>query len=216
MPMIQRLAHLIRRPHSSLYSLVPPSDRQIKAFIGSQQGKPYSYPEVGRTRNGPQEIMPPLPPQYRMLYRRFHLGRGEKKYQKAKQAFLQWGMFALDWVRVHPETPGMDEQTLVGIVSHVFGLWTVNVCRIVYCIDEPSGSVVRFGCGYGTLPGHAIRGEEKMMITLDQNSGEVSYEIFSFSMPNQLVAKLAPFQLRLLQKRFVRESGHRMRQFCRD
>jgi phosphatidylserine/phosphatidylglycerophosphate/cardiolipin synthase-like enzyme len=51
----------------------------------------------------------------------------------------------------------------------------VNLCRVVYVIDEPDGPIARFGFAYGTLPGHAVAGEELFLATWDRATDEVRF-----------------------------------------
>jgi uncharacterized protein (UPF0548 family) len=204
---------MIRNPNKAMFSLIKPSHKKIIEFLHSQEGKHFTYPEVGFTKSGPLLPDHQLSKHYRLVHHRFHLGQGEKLYENAKAAFLRWDMFSLGWVSVHqPNTP-MVPESLVAIVSHVIGVWSINVCRIIYILDD-DGEIVRFGFGYGTLPGHAIRGEERMTVEFNRKSGAVHFEISSFSTESQLIAKISSFHLRSLQDRFAREAGSRMRHFA--
>ncbi|MBF0454117.1 MAG: DUF1990 domain-containing protein [Magnetococcales bacterium] len=206
---------MIRNPNKAMFSLLKPSTYKIEAFIRSQQGEPFTYPEVGCTRDGPLPLDHPLSKQYRLVNHRFSLGEGEATFERAKKAFRRWGMFSLDWVKIHPPNTSMDVGSLIGIVSHVMGVWSINVCRVIYRLDEENGPVARFGIGYGTLPGHAIRGEERMVVEWDRERDEVFFEMVSFSVESQLIAKVSSFHLRALQDRFARESARQMRHFAR-
>lgn len=80
----------------------------------------------------------------------------------------------------------------------------MNACRIVYVVDERAERV-RFGFGYGTLRGHAERGEESFIVEWDQRDDSVWYEIFAVSRPGPL-ARLGYFYARKLQRRFAQDS----------
>ena len=205
---------MIRNPNSAMFSIVKPTARKIDAFLRSQQDKSFTYPEAGLSRNGPLAASHPIAKHYRLVHRRFHLGQGRKIYQSAKNTFQRWGMFELGWVHIHPADTPMLVGSQVGIISHVMGIWSINVCRIIYIVDD-DGPIVRFGFGYGTLPGHAIRGEERMTIEFNRESEAVHYEIFSFSTESQLIAKITSFHLHSLQNRFARESSRRMQSLVR-
>ena len=90
-----------------------------------------------------------------------------------------------------------------------FGFWWFNACRIVYLIDD-TGPVTRFGFAYGTLPGHAERGEERFLIEWDQSDGSVWYDILAFSRPRHVLARLGYPLTRRLQKQFARDSATAM------
>jgi uncharacterized protein (UPF0548 family) len=90
------------------------------------------------------------------------------------------------------------------VIKH-FGFWSLNCCKIVYVIDE-DGPIRRFGFAYGTLPEHAEQGEERFGVEWVRSSDLVRYEIFSFSRPANLAAKIAYPLVRGLQNRFLRHS----------
>ncbi|MBF0380482.1 MAG: DUF1990 domain-containing protein [Magnetococcales bacterium] len=203
---------MIHNPDKAMFSVIKPTPRKISSFINSQENKPFTYDEVGISKDGPLSEDHPIANNFKLINRQFNIGEGEKSYQSAKKAFIRWGMFDLDWVNVKPTTP-MKEDYLFGIVSHVMGVWSVNVCKIIYLIDD-SGPIERFGLGYGTLPGHAICGEERLTVAFNQETGKVSYDIFSFSTESQLIAKISSFHLRTLQNRFANASARRMRYFA--
>jgi uncharacterized protein (UPF0548 family) len=91
----------------------------------------------------------------------------------------QWQHFDLGWVRVaNPETP-IAPGEVVAVEVHALGLWSVNLSRILYVIDEPN----RFGFAYGTTPLHAERGEERFLLKYDPDSGNLSYDLLAISQP---------------------------------
>jgi uncharacterized protein (UPF0548 family) len=53
----------------------------------------------------------------------------------------------------------------------------VAPCRVVYVVDEPD----RRGFAYGTLPGHAVSGEELFLVRYAPDTGQVSAEVAAFS-----------------------------------
>ena len=84
------------------------------------------------------------------------------------------------------------------------GRLVVELGDIVYTIDE-IGLTPRFGFAYGTLPAHAEHGEEQFLVEMDAQQN-VWYSIRSFSRPRLWAARLAYPVVRLLQRRFVRDS----------
>ena len=69
----------------------------------------------------------------------------------------------------------------------------------------------RFGFGYGTLPGHAERGEERFGVEWNCGlDGSVYYDVFAFSRPKHPLAWSGYPFARLLQKRFRRDSTRAM------
>lgn len=179
-----------------------PSDEAIAALLARQSDAPFSYPEVGATRGA-------LPAGYDHAQVRFELGAGDEVFAAACDAIRSWQMFALGWVRLH----GADQVPAPGVtvspVAHVLGLWSVNVARVVYVVDEPS----RFGFAYGTLAAHAECGEELFLVGREPD-GAVWYEIRVFSRPQLWWSRLAKPVVAAQQRRFRKDSGAAMIAAC--
>lgn len=111
-------------------------------------------------------------------------------------------MFDLGWVVPHRidvlQTPG----EMMAFTARSLGLWTINVCRVVYRIEEDDGVVRRVGFAYGTLPGHVLSGEEQFELVHDRRTDEVTFSIRKFSRPNHpAIRAIAPI-IRRIQHRF--------------
>ena len=130
-------------------------------------------------------------------------------FERSRQAILNWQMFRLNWLE--PCWPGqpVKEGVLVGTLARIFGLWAVNVCRVVYVVEE-SGVVEKFGFAYGTLPGHAECGEERFNVEWHQDDDSVWYDILAFSKPGHILTRLGYPLARRLQKRFAVDSMQAM------
>jgi uncharacterized protein (UPF0548 family) len=177
-----------------------PSSEEIRALIAAQQGLPFSYSEVGATRDTP-------PIGYTVDHNRTQLGHGEKIYACAVAALRDWKQFDLGWTRIVPlQTPIQAGQT-VAVQARTFGVWSLNFCRIVYLIDEQR----KFGFAYGTLSEHAERGEERFMIEWDAEDDSVCYDILAFSQPKHFLVKAGRPLARMLQRRFARDSLQSMK-----
>jgi uncharacterized protein (UPF0548 family) len=180
-----------------------PSDEAIAALLAEYADAPFSYAEVGGTKGA-------LPAGYDHAHVRFALGTGDAVFAAACDAIRRWQMFALGWVRLHgadqPPAPGVT----VSPVAHVLGLWSANVARVVYVVDEPS----QFGFAYGTLPAHAESGEELFLVGREPD-GAVWYEIKVFSRPQLWWSKLGKPVVAARQRRFRDDSGAAMIAACR-
>jgi len=114
-------------------------------------------------------------------------------------------MFPPELAAIEPAGIPIAVDEVAGVVIRVFGVWFLNAARIVYVIDEPR----RFGFAYGTLPGHAERGEERFLVEWLPDE-TVVYTIVAFSQPRYWMARLGKPLARMLQRRFVRLSKARM------
>ena len=185
-----------------MFLMHKPSEQEVKAFISSQQGKPFSYSPAGITRNPPQSG-------YNVDHNRVQLGSGLLCFTGAVTAVQKWKMFDLDWVRMFwDDTPIEPGSTVAVVVSHL-GFWSMNACRIAYVVEE-SGERHRYGFAYGTLPGHAERGEESFTVEWNKQDETVWYDLLAVSKPGTL-ATLGYAYARRLQKRFARESMEAMK-----
>jgi uncharacterized protein (UPF0548 family) len=175
-----------------------PSEEQIRQFISRQSKLQFSYPEVGASRETP-------PSGYTIDHNRLELGTGREVFERAVVALKNWKQFDLGWVRMVPGDTPIEVGAIVAILTRHFGFWSLNVCRVVYLINE-DGPVKRFGFAYGTLSSHVERGEERFTIEWHRDDDSVWYDILAFSRPNKLLVKLGLPLARMLQKRFAKDS----------
>ena len=179
-----------------------PSEQRIKAFISSQHDKPFSYTPEGITRNPPTSG-------YNIDHNRVQLGSGLQCFTHAIAAIERWKMFDIGWVHLFwDNTPIQTGATVAVVVKHL-GFWSMNACRIVYVVEE-GNEQQRYGFAYGTLPGHAERGEESFTVEWNKEDESVWYDIFAVSKPGPL-AMMGYAYARRLQKRFARDSKEAMR-----
>jgi uncharacterized protein (UPF0548 family) len=67
---------------------------------------------------------------------------------------------------------------------------------VVYVVDEPD----RRGFAYGSLPGHAVSGEEMFGVRYDPADGAVYSEVVAFSRPATWWSRLGSPVLALAQR----------------
>ena len=180
-----------------MFHLAKPGRDSIRAFISAQKAEPFSYPEVGCSREQ-------APSGYVADRNRVKLGQGLESFERAKNAIKQWKMFDMPWINLcWPDTPIEVGATVAVLVSHL-GFWSLNACRIVYVIEE-HGALERYGFAYGTLSQHAELGEERFTVEYHTDDEIVWYELCALSRPGSL-ARLGYPYTRALQKRFARDS----------
>ena len=187
-----------------MFSRRKPSEATIRRFISSQENLPFSYEYVSASREGA------APRGYAVDRYRVKLGEGPETYARAIEVLRGWRQFDLGWVRLLPSHAPIEVGTTVGVLARHYGFWSLNTARIAYLVEE-SGEVERFGFGYGTLPGHAERGEERFGVEWNRRlDGSVYYDVFAFSRPKHPLAWPGYPVARLLQKRFRRDSTRAM------
>ena len=185
-----------------MFLLRKPDDRQLRKIMHGYQDNQPSYSEVGHTRGQ-------LPKGYQVDHHRVQLGVSHETFERARRALFNWQMFRLNWLEpCWPRQP-LNEGVLAGTLARIFGLWTVNVCRVVYVVQE-SGVVKKFKVACGTLPGHVECGEERFSVEWHRDDDSVWYDILSFSKPAHIVTRFGYPIARRLQKRFAIDSMQAM------
>ena len=185
-----------------MFSLFEPSDAQIRNFLTAQKDLPFSYKEVGASKEK-------IPSGYPINHRRIRLGNGEQTFARARKAIESWTMYRLDWTRLYPPAaPIVEGETVCVVVDHGF-CRSLNPCRIIYVLEE-SGESERYGFAFGTLPGHSEEGEERFTVERHRADDSVWYELLSFARPHHILAKIGfPF-VRLFQRKFAEDSARAM------
>lgn len=178
-----------------MFSFTKPSRTEIEAFIDRQANEEFSYADVGASLDRPPE-------DYIVDHNRIVLGHGDQAWQQAKDAIRNWRMFDLSWVELCWPDTSIEKGRNVAILVNHLGFYSLNAARIVYTIDEPE----RFGFAYGTLPEHGESGEERFTVELNEETGEVTYDLYAFSTPNHLLSWIGYPVARVLQKQFAADS----------
>jgi uncharacterized protein (UPF0548 family) len=138
------------------------------------------------------------------------IGSGKAAFHQARLAFRHWVPFDLGWTQVRNPSTSIELQGIVGVEVHSLGLWSLNLSRIVDMVDSPT----RFGFVYATTEQHVEEGEERFLIELRPETGDVLYTLEAVSRPHAFLAQLGYPIARRFQRRFARESHTRMRALC--
>ena len=160
------------------------------------------------------------------------IGRGAGDYARAKGMMRRWGHFQLGWSEVAPDT-GVKEGDLVCVCANVAGVWIRNPLRVVYAEEEtgpgrrgggaggkndghaaangsPGDDVKdRFSFAHGCLGGHLLAGEESFILER-RSDDSVWYGVRTFSRPAPPLALASYPIVRVLQRRFARDSTRAM------
>lgn len=185
-----------------------PTPDEIAALIRSHHGAPLSYDFATLTQSIPQAK---TPPGYVFDHRREIIGSRPEQWERSKEAIRQWVMFQNGWTELHAPDGPPRVDNIVAMVTQLGGLWWVNLCRVLYEIDETKPRK-RFGFGYGTLFRHVERGEERFLIEQDDD-GNIWYDLAAFSRPRNILARLAYPITRRVQRKFGADSMQAMREF---
>ena len=141
------------------------------------------------------------------------VGHGEAAFDRAKLGIRQLRMLNLGWINVVPSGTRLAPDANIATLAKFFAGYALQVARVVYVLEDQRDSERRFGFGYGTLPEYVMRGEERFLVSIDEATGDVAFEIYSFSQPSTLFGKLGRPYLKRTQWRFARDSADEMKRF---
>jgi uncharacterized protein (UPF0548 family) len=175
-----------------------PSREVIERFVRDSNDLPLSYGPAGLVsdevaRQGLDELVTVI-------------GRGRADFDRARAALATWKHFDLGWVELFPAHAAVAVGTVVAVLIHHLGFWSLNGCRVLYGVGDPD-SPDRFGFAYGTLTNHSESGEELFEVFIDPRTDEVKYRIRAMSWAQAPLARVGQPIVRLLQARFRRDSA---------
>jgi uncharacterized protein (UPF0548 family) len=137
-----------------------------------------NYPGIGSTEHGqPPEGFP-------CVVTRAYLGDGPALYRRVAQGILTWQLQKRSGLRVRTDSavvvPGARVVSGFGV-----GPFRINApCEVVWVHRPvPGDGPQSAGFGYGSLPGHPVRGEESFEVEVDRQ-GRVFLKITAFSRPS--------------------------------
>lgn len=174
-----------------------PSQREIEKFIARSRDLPLSYHPIGIAKESPRG--------FKVDEASGVIGHGQQAFERAKLALSEWRHFDFGWVELFPHGAPIEPGSIVAILVHHLGFWSLNGCRVVYTLgDRQTGA--SFGFAYGTLNNHAELGEEIFELSLKPETDEVVYRIRAVSKARATLARLGYPFTRMLQARFRRDS----------
>ena len=171
-----------------------PTSSEIEKFLSQSRELPLSYDPVGIAKNGGAG--------FRFDTASAVIGQGKAVFALAQRALREWKQFNLGWVELFPHGAPTECGSVVAVVVHHLGLWSLNGCRIVYSVGDEQSS---FGFAYGTLTNHAEMGEEIFEVSIAEST-DVIYKISAASKPRALLARIGYPYTRYSQSRFRRDS----------
>lgn len=173
----------------------------------------HNYELVGMTRSGKPRLDARGQGRVRVIHKEVELGtRGQRGLSEASAALLAFRMhdgsrtngIALSHACAHPG------DVIATYARSGLGAWCVNACRVLYT-DRARHSLA---VAYGTLRGHWLAGEERMVVELEPHTGRVTFSLLSVSRGSgPLGALVFPF-IRGMQERFFTEQVHTMQRLC--
>ncbi|MFF2032303.1 DUF1990 family protein [Arthrobacter sp. NPDC058192] len=137
-----------------------------------------NYAGIGATEHGP-------PPEgVDCLVTQAFVGEGAAAYRRTVDGLLTWQLQKRSGLRVRAESDVVVPGTRV-VSGFGVGPLRINApCEVVWVRRPvPGDGPQSAGFGYGTLPGHPVRGEEAFEISIDAR-GAVTIAITAFGEPS--------------------------------
>ena len=196
-----------------MYLLSKPTAADLQKYISQKSHQTFSYEEIGfslKIDKNSSDCLSQIRDRYIIDRNRIALGSGLKVFEQAKIALCHWKMFNLDWLDIFSPEADIRAGLTVAIIFHQFGIWSINLCKVVNLIQEEEKRINKFGFAYGTLTSHGLSGEERFLVEWSQENDIVYYDLLAFSRPNQYLTKIGYWYVRKLQKRFAKSSQQAM------
>jgi uncharacterized protein (UPF0548 family) len=183
-----------------------PSQRKLEEFLDRSRYLLLSYDPIDIAKQSPEGFKVDLASAV--------IGHGREAFERARIALSEWKHFDLGWVELWPRGASIEPGTVVAVLVHHLGFWSLNGCRVVYGIGDMQRGT-DFGFAYGTLTNHAEMGEEIFEVMLEPESESVIYRIRAVSKPRAALARVGYPITRVFQERFRRDSLIAMRRALR-
>ena len=174
-----------------------PAQRALEEFIDQSRHLPLSYDQVGIAKQSPRGFSADEASAV--------VGKGRQVFERARIALTEWRHFELGWVELFPQGAAVEPGTVVVVLVHHLGFWSINGCRVVYGLGDMQAGA-NFGFAYGTLTNHAEMGEEIFEVLLEPESEDVVYRIRAVSKPRAALARIGYPITGVFQERFRRDS----------
>lgn len=137
------------------------------------------------------------------------LGTGENVLGQAARGLEAWAVYP-GWMTLYPYPAPVEKGVCAAFVTGVTPFWAVSAVRIT----EVERSAGRSAFTLRTLPQHPLAGAERFCVYRDEQDA-VWYELTALSKPQHPLAKLGAPAVRLVQRRFARDSVRSLRGFIR-
>ena len=177
-----------------MFTLMRPTPAKLETYLTEQQNLALSYEAVGATH--PEHLT--IPPDVTQDHMRLYLGQGKALFDEACHLLKDWHMYEQAWLELYLKPPKTDEGIVGCVSAKHLGFYSVSSFKVVYRLEEEN----RLAFAIGTLPGHALQGEERFMVE-HSGSDAVWLDILAFSRPGHPLVKLGSPFARLMQRRFA-------------
>src|SRR5688500_16600341 len=99
-----------------------PSQGTIDRFLQESQDAPLSYAPVGIVDGNAEH--------HALDHATVAIGRGAGDLERARSALMAWKQFDIGWVELFPRQAPVAAGTVVAVLIHHVGFWSLNGCRV--------------------------------------------------------------------------------------
>lgn len=138
------------------------------------------------------------------------VGSGDIDFELGRALLLDWRQFPGDWAHAVADGPTEPGQH-VAVLARCFGIYVMNVCRVVEVAEYSDENSATFSIIYATVASHDLVGAEAFELIWNRHSNDVCYRVTSYARPRSLIARVCYLYIRSLQRRFVAESCETVR-----
>ncbi|KAK9798179.1 hypothetical protein WJX73_009325 [Symbiochloris irregularis] len=181
----------------------------------------FNHNSAALTEGGPEACEQLRPDGYIVSSASAQVGKGHAAYESVRRAMHAWQHTELGWVTSN--CPPIQQSSRVCLAARCICLWIRNPLSIVYVNDGPVPSTRRgrgilpwrrrqqssgqqFMYGSCTLRGHLLAGEERFAVRWNKHDDSVWYQVFSFSKPDSVLARVLFPIVAFHQRKFRRDS----------
>src|SRR4030095_8161525 len=82
------------------------------------------------------------------------IGKGQRDFERARDALLAWRHYDFGWVEVFTSPPDIEPGTVLVVLIRHLGIWSLNGGRVLTRYDMATDRTAA-GFTYGTLEDHA-------------------------------------------------------------
>ncbi len=148
---------------------------------------------------------------FRGLRVRTRLGSGEAVFRVAAESVMRWRMHRAMGVRIAADAPRAAPGVRVTVELGVGRARVSGPCRVVWAVDGERTA----GWGYGTLPGHPVRGEEAFRV--DRRADDsVWLTVTAYSRPAVWWIRAGGPLVRVFQRAYALRCGQVLRRLARS
>ena len=219
------------------------SSSDIEDYLQKVQFQQFNQAHLGYSVQKNEDNPKSPSSKYKTNYLSINIGQGRDVFKHATNVLKRFAMINLmGWTEVHClKLPNLDETFTSDESSNsvVFDLregkplctlakcfgfvWVLNPCKIVKSTLSNNSAANRnkndcdiHQIAFSTVNGHLLAGEERFRVVHNTKTDMVTFDMYSFSKPSNLLGLVALPYVRLVQKSFFKDQATCMMKLLSD